>query len=366
VAETNQSEASLKLRLMMARLWLALGFNVRRLIRFGTRYGRDEAFANLLSEEKPDAVIYSYMIPAGFDCLREAKRMGIPLVLMVASWDNPTSKGPLTVEPDYSIVWSDQMKREMNEYHGVPPERMEVTGVLYFENYFKPEGLMGREAFCESLGIPSDKKVVHFATGDSAIMKCNQEFIRILHRIVQSGRLPFPCHLLVRVSPKDKFDLYKEFEGLPNLTVQYPRGKGAVYGGHKWIPDPGEEHERASTIRNSDVILSVSSSMVLDASCFDVPTINLAYDAGMPVEKWESVDRFYEYSHARPVLEEGATFVVKTDEQLEEALATALSHPERKREERQNLLKRLVQHTDGESAGRVVSALRKLVDSSRG
>ncbi len=365
VAETNSSETSLRWRLLLARVWRVIGLNSQRLIRIGERFGSDPGFGKLLDDDRPDAVIYSYMIPAGFECLKEARRRQIPLILMVASWDNPTSKGPLTVVPDYSIVWSEQMRDEMKEYHGLPPDRMEIAGVLYFENYFHPERLLGRGESCRDLGIPEDRKIIHFATGDSAIMNCNQEFIRILHRILESGQLSMPSHLLVRVSPKDKFELYREFEGLPNLTVQYPSGRGEVYGGHKWIPDPGEELERASTIRNSDVILSVSSSMVLDASCFDVPTINLAYDAGMPAAKWESVDRFYLYTHALPVLEEEATLVVKNDDELVAALKVALEKPETKREERARLLRRLVQFTDGKTHERLAEAFARLIARNR-
>lgn len=356
---------SVGLRGYLAAGLRACGLRTRHTITWGERLGSDPEFGRLLDVERPDAVVYSFMIPAGYDALKEARRRGVPQWLMVASWDNPTSKGPMAVAPDHVLVWSEQMRHEMREFHEVPDARTSVTGVLYFDHYFRPEKLQTRTEFCRATGIPEDRRILHFATGDSAIMKCNSAFIRILHRLVQSGELGQPCHLLVRVSPKDRFDLYKEFEGLPNLTVQYPLGKGAVYGGHKWMPEQGEEFERASTIKNSDVILSVSSSMVLDASCFDVPTINLAYDAGQPARAWESVERFYQYTHARPVLEEGATHVVKNDVELVAALKLALVEPQNKRAERQALLRRLVQFTDGRSDERVAAELRRLASLGR-
>lgn len=357
---------SVGLRAYVASGLRACGLRTRHTIAWGEGLGTDPEFGRLLDTERPDAVVYSYMIPAGYDALKEARRRGIPLWLMVASWDNPTSKGPMAVAPDHVLAWSEQMRREMVAFHDVPDARISTTGVLYFDHYFRPEKLQSRAEFCRATGIPEDRRVLHFATGDSAIMKCNGAFIRILHRIVQSGELGRPCHLLVRVSPKDLFDLYKEFEGLPNLTVQYPLGKGAVYGGHKWMPERGEEYERASTIKNSDVILSVSSSMVLDASCFDVPTINLAYDAGQPARPWESVERFYQYTHAQPVLEEGATQVVKSDAELAAALKLALDEPQSKATQRRALLRRLVQFTDGCSDARVAAELRRLVARGRG
>lgn len=363
VAEHNRW--SVGVRAFLAKGLWTCGLRTHHTIAWSTLLGTDPEFARLLDAERPDAVVYSFMIPAGYEALKEARRRGIPICLMVASWDNPTSKGPMAVVPDRVLVWSEQMRREMTEFHRVPGPCISTTGVLYFDQYFSPQKLQTRAEFCRTMSIPENCRILHFATGDSAIMKCNGAFIRILHRIVESGELGMPCHLLVRVSPKDLYDLYKEFEGLPNLTVQYPKGKGAVYGGHRWIPEKGEENERASTIKNSDIILSVSSSMVLDASCFDVPTVNLAYDAGMPVRPWESVERFYQYTHAQPVLEEEATYVVRSDAELVAALKLALSQPQDKAGQRRSLLRRLVQFTDGRSDERVAAELRRLASGSQ-
>ncbi len=365
LADANRRGWWLRPRRWTAKVLRKLGLSSRCLIRLGEKFGSDPGFSKLLATEKPDAVLFANMIPSDLECLKETKRRGVLLVLVVASWDNPTSKGPLPALPDYVLVWSLEMKKEMQQYHDVLENQIAVVGVLYFESYFAPEKLMLRDAFCASIGVTPEHKVIHFATGDSAVMKCNQPFIRILHRIIQSGVLGCACHLLVRVSPKDIFSLYKEFEGLSKLTVQYPLGEGSVYGWHSFIPAADEDFNRASTIKNSDVILSVSSSMVLDAACFDIPTINLAYDAGLAVVPWESVERFYRYTHALPVLEEHATWVVKDEPALVEALKICLSHPEAKRAERRKLLERVVGFTDGQTHVRFVNAIKAFVNHRR-
>lgn len=361
LTEADQAERySLQPRLAFARCLLALGVNSRSLTRWAAKFGGDPAFDAILAQEKPSLIAYSTMLPSPGEWLKCARRRGIPQVLCVASWDNPTSKGPLTVPPDYALVWSEEMKREMMRFHWLTPERVIPVGVLYFESYFTQTGLLNREQFCAALGIDPQCRILHYATGDSTLIKCNQEFIRVLQRMIASNQLGAPCHLLVRVSPKDVFSLYREFENLPHVTVQYPSGDGTLYGGHKWLPAAGEEKERASTIRNSDVILSVSSSMVLDACCFDIPVINLRYDAGMNVPPWESVERFFVYAHCQPALSENATFMVRSDAELLDALKTTLTDRSAKRTERQNLLKRMVGFTDGRTNERVVQHLLAL------
>ncbi len=339
-------------RLSVARFVQRLGVTSKGMIRLMERFGSDENFKRLIEEEKPDAVVFANMIPADLECVKEARRCQIPLILAVASWDNPTSKGPLTVIPDFTLVWSNEMRQEMAQCHGLPEDRMAVVGVIYFENYFAPERLMSRADFCAQLNLPPETRIIQFATGDSAIIRCNQPFLRLLQKIIAEQPFEHPCHLLVRVSPKDIFSLYKEFEGLPHTTIQYPLGEGSAYGRHTWVPMAEEDHERASTLKNTDVLLTSGSSIILDACCFDLPVINLAYDCGLDLPPWLSVVRFFRYVHAQPVEQENATWMVHNDDELRAALAECISHPEKRREERCRLLERAVTHTDGKTCER--------------
>lgn len=361
LTEASQAgRGSLGMRLGIARLLRALGLSSKVLSSTASNFGGDADFARMLAQEKPTMAVFSTMLPGVGEWLKAARQQHVPLVLSVASWDNPTSKGPMAVAPDYAVVWAPEMQLEMERFHGMARDRVKPVGVIYFESYFHHATLMERTAFCKALNIDPACKILHYATGDSTLIKCNQEFIRVVHRLIESGQLGIPCHLLVRVSPKDVFSLYKEFESLPHVTVQYPKGDGSLYGGHKWLPAADEDVERASTIKNSDVILSVSSSMVLDACCFDVPVVNLAYDAGLKVAPWESVERFFVYSHCQPVLEENATWVVKDDAALATALKACLQNPQTKQKERRRLLERVIGYTDGKTHERFVNALREI------
>ncbi|MBB5032920.1 hypothetical protein [Prosthecobacter vanneervenii] len=343
---------NLHFRLGIARMAMQMGITSQGIIRFMEHFGHDADFEKLIREVKPDAVVFANMIPSDLECLKEARRHKIPLILAVASWDNPTSKGPLTVIPDYTLVWSTEMTQEMAQCHGMPQDSMSVVGVIYFENYFSPEKLMTREEFCKQLGVAPETKIIQFATGDSAVIRCNQPFVRLLQRIIAEQPFEHPCHLLVRVSPKDIYTLYKEFEGLPHTTVQYPLGEGSAFGRHSWIPQADEDYERASTLKNTDVLLTSGSSIILDAACFDIPVVNLAYDCDLDLPPWLSVVRFFKYVHAQPVLQEDATWMVHNDEQLRTALAECVSHPEKRRKERRALLERAVTHTDGQTCRR--------------
>ena len=48
------------------------------------------------------------------------KRVGIPVVSLVHSWDNLTSKGLLSAIPDRLLVWNEVMASEAEAFHGIP------------------------------------------------------------------------------------------------------------------------------------------------------------------------------------------------------------------------------------------------------
>ena len=82
----------------------------------------------------PDAVV-----------LREAEQRGIATATVVLSWDNPTSKGYRGADPDRTIVWSDEMARQVAEHHDYPRERIVVAGVPHFDDYVRDGALPTRE-----------------------------------------------------------------------------------------------------------------------------------------------------------------------------------------------------------------------------
>jgi hypothetical protein len=71
------------------------------------------------------------------DVLKVARRLGVPSVLLVWSWDNLTSKAVLSEHPDHLLVWNDVMAWEAEVYHGVDPERIELVGAALFDPFFE-------------------------------------------------------------------------------------------------------------------------------------------------------------------------------------------------------------------------------------
>jgi hypothetical protein len=95
--------------------------------------------------------------------------MGIPVVAAIASWDNLTNKGHMRVRPDLVTVWNEHQKAEAVSYHGVPAERVAVTGAQLFDRWFDRQPNQSREQFCRMVGLPVDRPMVLY-TGSSVFI----------------------------------------------------------------------------------------------------------------------------------------------------------------------------------------------------
>ncbi|MGE3401314.1 MAG: hypothetical protein AB7K63_01925 [Vicinamibacterales bacterium] len=119
-----------------------------------------------LRQRQPDAVLITPMVELGspqVDLLRAAKRLGIPTALPVFSWDHLATKALLREYPERLFVWNETQRREAVTVHGVPPDRVVVTGAQCFDHWFGRTPSRTREAFCAQLGLPADRPIILYA-----------------------------------------------------------------------------------------------------------------------------------------------------------------------------------------------------------
>jgi len=70
------------------------------------------------------------------DAIKVARRLGLPSVMLIWSWDNLSGKAVLTEDPDRLLVWNDVQAAEAVEQHGVSRDRIEVLGAANFDRFF--------------------------------------------------------------------------------------------------------------------------------------------------------------------------------------------------------------------------------------
>jgi hypothetical protein len=149
----------------------------------------DPAFERYLTQIAPDVVLVSPYITTFFqsDLVKSARRLGIPTVYGVASWDNLTTKGQIRVVPDAITVWNETQRDEARDWHLVDPDIVEVTGAQNFDRWFATDPSSSREEFCNKVGLPADRPYVLFV-GSTASISAPEAERGFVHRWVEAIR----------------------------------------------------------------------------------------------------------------------------------------------------------------------------------
>jgi hypothetical protein len=122
---------------------------------------RSAAIDAFLREQRPDVVLFTPLIGVvaspQLDCLQSARALGYPTALCVWSWDHLSSKAILRTIPDRVFVWNDTQRDEAITLHGVPQDRVVVTGAQCFDQWFECRPSMDHDAFCRKVGLPAGR-----------------------------------------------------------------------------------------------------------------------------------------------------------------------------------------------------------------
>jgi hypothetical protein len=138
----------------------ALSRVLRRLERALPRSRELERF---VTAQQPDAVMITPLVDIGsrqMDHLRSAKALGVRTVLPVGSWDHLSSKALLRLMPDALLVWNEVQRREAIDMHGVPADRVVVTGAQCYDQWWDRRPSRSRDEFCARVGVRADRPFV--------------------------------------------------------------------------------------------------------------------------------------------------------------------------------------------------------------
>ena len=151
---------------------------------------RSPAIDGFLREQRPDAVLFTPLIGVvaspQLDYLQSAKALGYPTALCVWSWDHLSSKAILRNIPDRVLVWNQTQREEAVTLHGVPPERVVVTGAQCFDQWFDRRPSTDRAAFCGKVGLPGTRPFLLYVC--SALFQGSASEARFVQRWIRALR----------------------------------------------------------------------------------------------------------------------------------------------------------------------------------
>ncbi len=235
----------------------------------------DGALRKQLAAAEPDVVLVSPLVGLGSkqsDWVRVARELGIPSVLPVASWDNLTNKGVLKDVPTLTVVWNETQAEEAVALHGVPRERVRVSGAHAFDHWFGRVSDRPREAFLAEVGLPAGPYLVYagssaFITGDETAFA--SEWISRLRR--SSHAAVRELGVLVRPHPQNAAG-WAAFEPPDARVAIWPRAGAS----------PTDEAKRADyfdTLHHAEGVFGINTSALVEASVLRRPSFTLVTDA---------------------------------------------------------------------------------------
>lgn len=279
----------------------------------------------------------------------EARRRGIPIIGMIASWDQPTTKGPIHGGFDRYLVLNRSARAELHRYHGISPNRVNVIGWPQLDRIGKSRP---RTLFVEDRGLPADSRLIVFGANSGRIGAHEPAIAAHLAREIAQGRFG-RATLWIRCHPHDP-ESYEAFERLispPHVIVE----RAAIE----------TTQDLPELMSHADVLISTGGSIALDAVAVDTPVIGLAFTDDPATPYAERPERLYEMQHNIGVVQSGAVWLVGSKEELDEAVAAYLSNPGIRAEGRQRLRESHLEPLDGRSSARFVRSIDDVLDTPK-
>lgn len=265
---------------------------------------------------------------------------GVKSVAIIPSWDNPSTKGCFLTKTDSIFAWGDHQKNELLRFYpDITPEKIMVTGIPQFDAYRSDiQKVMNREEFSKFFGIPSDKKIILYATCSESLFADEHTIVEGIASAVADGRYGENVHLLVRCHPADRGARYKFLDDNNSVTVFSP-SREEDKNLFNWIPPKDELDLLSASLRHSCLCINTASTMTLDAIACCKPVINIGFEPSRR-EYRRSVVRYYDYFHFNPIKESGAVAVVYSFEELHTEIEKAMANEFLYSEARTEVMKR--------------------------
>ncbi|MBI4888577.1 MAG: FkbM family methyltransferase [Acidobacteria bacterium] len=197
----------------------------------------DSLYDEFIRSHAPDVLLVSPLVHFGSaqaDLVASARHVGVPVWMLLFSWDNLSTKGTLHRPPDLMFVWNEQQRTEAQTLHGFPPERVVVVGAPRFDGFFALKPSMTREEFHAPIGLDPARPTVLYVCSSRFVSESELEFVRGWVREVRGSRSPVlqGCNIIVRphpdvpLLPREEPTEHVRWPAAPELTAQVARPFG--------------------------------------------------------------------------------------------------------------------------------------------
>ena len=229
-----------------------------------------EASREFITQQDPDVILITSMtawrLPQ-IDHLRAARALGKRTGVCVFSWDHLSSKALLRQVPDRVLLWNETQKTEAIKWHGMPADRIVVTGAQCYDQWFNRPPSRDRASFCRAVGLDPDKPLILYVC---SVMTPNPYESRFVQRWIEAIRSSSDERLrdaaiLVRPHPERS----EEWQGVSLERF----GNAVLYGQNPVSPQAQDDY--FDSLYHSHAVVGLVTSAFLEAAIVGRPVHTL-------------------------------------------------------------------------------------------
>jgi CDP-glycerol glycerophosphotransferase (TagB/SpsB family) len=301
-----------------------------------------------LRAERPAIVFSNLQMQEAGPFLVAARRLGLPLVGYVASWDHTVGKGVISPHFDRYIVQNEIMREDLALYHGISPDRVDVTGWPQSDVFHAERPRADYDAIVREHGLDPAEPVVVVMGNHPA--NAPYEGLLVERLVAWRGSTPGAPQLLFRPHPLDRHQWPIRFAAALEAS-----GCGVMQ------PSYTDMDVLATLLRHCDCVVANAGTILLDTLVNDRPAVCVLYDEGAPPgESWAAKNVIGK--HYRELIDSGAFLRAERFEDVVAGIERSLAAPEELAAERHRIVREVVGTIDGRAAERTVEAIVRAVD----
>ena len=302
-----------------------------------------------LHKEQPAVVLANIQMHAVVPFIVGARRMGLPLVGHIASWDHTVGKGIVSPHLRRYIVQNDVMRDDLVRYHGIDSDRIVVTGWPQTDVFHRKRPREEYEQVVRALGLDPSRPVVLVMGNTPTNAPYEKRFVERLVTWWEESGAVSRFSLLFRPHPRDR-------EWRERFAAALFREGTAVQE-----PNFTDLETLAALLQHGECVVTNAGTILLDALVNDRPTVCVLYDEGAPPgESWAVKNVSGE--HYRQLMASDAFYRAERFEDVVAGIERGLAQPAELAQERARAAREVVGEVDGRAAARVVDAVVDAVD----
>lgn len=297
-------------------------------------------------------VVTSPQAEASTQVLTAARRLRLPTIGYVASWDHQVGKGIISPHLDRYLVQNEIMRDDLRRYHAIEPLRVTVTGWPQTDVYHRRLPDDEYRELLRGLGLPVERPVVLYAGNSPNNAPYEEHLVRRLVAWWRETGADDRFSLLFRPHPYDDEVTRRYAAALEQPGAAVQRNTYADY------------EALVLLLQHVDCVLAGGGTILLEAIVNDRPSVCITFAEGAP-PGFDAADRANQTGeHYRQLIESDAFYRAGDFEELVQVLGRALADPAELQAERRRVAHEVVGEVDGRAAERVVTAIYETVTAN--